>query len=122
MEKRSDRRISANERICFSYDDAIHSGTITDLSTSGMYIKTDMPLYYYKLKFDVRIPLANGFLNVPVKIVRLEQTAGYYYGMGVELLDLPEQYLKLIDTIKYSSHYSKCKHVMLQKDSTSFKL
>jgi hypothetical protein len=119
MDKRADRRISANERICFTYDDVIHSGTITDLSKCGMYIKTDIPLYYYKLKFDVRIPLANGFFNVPVKIARLEQTAGYYYGMGVELLDLPEQYLILIDTIKYAQHYSKCEHVTLQQDSTS---
>jgi hypothetical protein len=119
MEKRADRRISANERVCFTYDDTIYSGTITDLSASGMYIKTDMPLYYYKLKFDVRIPFANGFFNVPVKIARLEQTAGYYYGMGVELQDLPKQYLELIDTIKYAQHYSTYKHTMLQQSSPS---
>ncbi len=102
MEKRAYKRILANVQISFFYDNAMFTGTIMNLSKNGIYIKTEMRLYYFKSKFKVHIPLENEVLEVPVKIIRLVKTDGFYDGMGVELLNSPKKYLELIDSLKYA--------------------
>lgn len=112
MDRRAYERIPANVQIRFFYDDTMYTGTIMNLSKNSMYIKTDIRLYYYKLKFKVLIPLVHGVLEVPVKIGRLVQTEGFYDGMGVQLLDLPKQYLEYVDSLKSALQSASSERVM----------
>lgn len=101
-EKRAYRRISARVPIKFLYDNHSYAGAIENLSENGMFIRTDSRLYYYKSKFTVLIPLAMGVVAVAVKVCRLVQSEGSYDGMGVKLLDLPQQYMDFVENLKNS--------------------
>ena len=93
MNRRAYKRIYGELRARFFYDEAMHTGTITNLSANGMYIELDMCLYYYKSNFTIKLLLLNRTLDIPVKISRLVEKHGFYYGMGVELVNPSEEYL-----------------------------
>jgi hypothetical protein len=76
------------------------------MSENGMYIKMDRGLYYYKSLFNIHVLLANGTLDVSVKISRFVQADGFYYAMGVELLDPPGGYLDFINNFRSSKNSS----------------
>ena len=99
MNRRSFKRIYGNFNARFFYDDIMHTGTISNLSGNGMYIEMDMCLYYYKSKFNVQLLLINRTLDIPVKISRLEEKHGFYYTMGVELVNPPEEYLDFVASL-----------------------
>ncbi len=80
----------------FLFDEVLYTGTISNLSGTGMYIKMDMGLYYYKPRFNVQLLLNNGLLEIPVKLSRFVEENGCYYVMGVEVVDPPKQYLDFV--------------------------
>ncbi len=100
IEKRAYERTSANLHVRFFYDDAMYTGTITNLSKNGLYIETERRLYYFKLIFKVHILLDNEVLEIHVRVKRLAKTNGFYNGIGVELLDTPKKYLEFVDRLK----------------------
>ena len=83
----------------FFFEDTMHTCTISNLSANGMYIEMDMCLYYYKSRFNVQLVLINGVLEIPVKVSRFLEAYGFYYGMGVEVLDPPKQYLDVVASL-----------------------
>jgi hypothetical protein len=93
MDRRTFKRIYVNLHARFFFDDTMYTGTISNLSGNGMYIKMDMGLYYYKQRFNVQLLLINGSLDIPVMLSRFVEADGFYYSMGVELVDPPKQYL-----------------------------
>ena len=72
MEKRSSDRIHKRLNIVFPCCNSFHSGTVLNLSESGMLIdtKTWVPL---KSTFEILIPVKKEILKIPVKFVRLSK-------------------------------------------------
>ena len=100
MNRRACKRIYGELDVRFFYDDAMHTGSITNLSGNGMYIELDICLYYYKSNFNVQLLLLNRTLDMPVKIGRLVEKHGFYYGMGVELVNPSEDYLDFVASLE----------------------
>ena len=52
------------------------------------------------MQFEISIPVKEDILNIPVKVNRLTKSNGYYDGMGVELMEQPQKYLKQIKMLR----------------------
>ena len=108
MKKRSFERIPVDILVNFFYDNALYPGTVTNLSKNGMYIETEMCLPF-KSKFEIFLssgskvnllfPLKDEDVKVPVKVRRLVKTGDDYNGMGVELINLSEDYQIFVNSL-----------------------
>ena len=95
MDKRSFERIPVGEEIRISHGNLLFSGTILNLSEKGMFIGTKkrFPLEAISL---IMMRLKDKLLQIPIKIKRATRQSGYYDGIGVELLNTPQDYLDFI--------------------------
>ncbi len=95
MEKRAFERIPVGEQVRIFYRNKIYSGTVLNLSETGMFVGTRecFPL-------DAIIRIENELLNVLVRVKRLTEMNGYYDGIGVELSNPSQDYLKYISSLK----------------------
>jgi hypothetical protein len=108
MKKREYERISSNMQVNYFYNNAMYTGTVTNLSKNGMYIKTEASLPFkskfevlipFKSKIDIIIPLEDEVMEVPVKVRRLVKEDGHYEGMGVELSNPSQDYLEFLNKL-----------------------
>ncbi len=85
IEKRAHRRIPLTLQVNFLYQNTIYTGTVTNISSNGMYIETEnfLPLI---TQFEVRVPLMDEVMEVPVRVIRLVETDRHFTCMGVELI------------------------------------
>jgi hypothetical protein len=98
MEKRTFNRIPADlEFHCFNIN---NFGTVTNISEKGMFIKSQNIKFPLEIQFNISISAKEETLNIPVKVNRITKSNGYYDGMGVELLEQPQKYLKHIQRLR----------------------
>jgi hypothetical protein len=97
--KRAFERIPTNINARFFYSRTLYTGIVTNLSKNGMFIKTCMCLPF-KSKFEILLLLTEEVLKVPVEVVRLISTYDICEGMGIKLIEKPQNYLELVDTHK----------------------
>ena len=102
MEKRDFKRIPTSLILRFPSCNTFTSGSLTNLSASGMYIEADV-CFPIKSKFNVLVQLKDEILKVPVKIVRLVKSGNFYEGIGVKILNQPKKYLELLMKLNVSS-------------------
>lgn len=102
MEKRDFKRIPANLILRFPSSNTLNSGTLTNLSANGMYIKAEMS-FPIKSRFAVLVQLKDEILKVPVKIVRIVKSGNFYEGMGVMILNQQKKYLELLMKLNCNS-------------------
>jgi hypothetical protein len=102
MEKRDFKRIPANLILRFPSINTFDSGTLTNLSANGMYIKTDI-CFPIRSRFAVLVQLKDEILKVPVKIVRIVKSGDFYEGMGVKIVNQSKKYLELLIKLNFSS-------------------
>lgn len=93
MEKRASKRINEKLPVRFAGHNTFYSGTVTDLSETGMFVNSEI-YFPMQSEFEILVLLKKDILKVPVKIARIEKTGDSYNGMGVELLNLPKKYLE----------------------------
>lgn len=93
MEKRASKRINEKLSVRFPGRNTFYSGTVTDLSETGMFIISEI-CFPIQSEFEIIVLLKEDVLRVSVKIIRIVKTGDIYEGMGVELLDLPKKYLE----------------------------
>ena len=60
-------------------------------------MKINFPL---ELQFYMSITLREEIVNVPVEVRRITKSNGYYDSIGVEILEQPQKYLKLINRLR----------------------
>ena len=97
MEKRTFKRIPTDlEFHCFNIN---NFGTVKNISEKGMFIKSQKIKFPLKMQFEISISATEETLNIPVKVNRITKSNGYYDGMGVELLEQPQKYLKHIQRL-----------------------
>jgi Tfp pilus assembly protein PilZ len=99
MQKRAFERIPAELQANFFCGNTMYSGTVTNLSENGMFIKTRM-CFPFNSKFEILIPLKEEVLKVPTKVSRIEKTEEFYDGMGVEVLGPCQNYLEFVNRLK----------------------
>ena len=94
MERRGRKRFPSNLAVQFFYDRAIHYGIVTDISEKGMCIKVGVSLPY---KAGDRLIIYSNieYLKIQYEILWLKKSCNMSDAMGVEVLQLYEQHLKL---------------------------
>ncbi len=94
IEKRAFKRKPINLYASFFYRRKSYAGTVINLSKNGMGIETRkcLPL---KSKFEILIRKSG--LKVPVKVSRIIENGHVSCGMGIELVEKPSNYIKLVD-------------------------
>jgi len=98
-DKRSCERINTNMYARFFYGNMFYSGTVLNVSDSGMFISTKRFLPTDAI-FVVIIRLENELLKVIAKVNRIALASGNTAGIGVTLLSPSRSYLDLVDKIK----------------------
>ncbi|MBI5666084.1 MAG: PilZ domain-containing protein [Nitrospirae bacterium] len=101
MVRRSTWRIPIRLNVILSCGSRVSTGTVTNISEKGMFINAEVTGYSEDSKFDISIPLKEGVLHVPGKLVRLSKINGSSNGMGVELTDPPQNYLEFVENLLY---------------------
>jgi len=100
MEKRTFKRIPTDlEFHCLNIN---NFGTVKNISEKGMFITSQKITFPLEMQFEISISAKEETLNVPVKANRITKSNGYYDGMGLELLQQPQKYLKHINRLKLS--------------------
>ena len=95
MEKRVTKRIKANKEIIFASDKTKRFGLLMNCSEKGMYIRPSISTPV-NMNYEVRIPLKKEMLRIPGRVVRIEKNGDVYEGFGLELMQLPKNYLKYL--------------------------
>ena len=105
MKRRSYERIQLDMKVSFLRFKKMYSGTLKNVSKSGMYIESDLPLPFY-FNIDVHIPLIsklrvyitldNNVFGFPVRVTRLVKDGDSLIGMGVMLLNSPPLYMDFL--------------------------
>lgn len=99
MQRRAFERIAADLRANFFCGNTIFRGTVTNLSENGMFVKTKM-CFPFDSMFEILIPLKEEVLKVPVKVSRIEKAEDFYDGMGVKVLNPPQNYIEFVRRLK----------------------
>ena len=99
MEKRTFERIRVNLEIGFCCCSKVHEGTITNLSENGMFICTRKYLASDS-KFVIVMRAEDNLLKILVRVKRLTIRNSQYDGMGVELVNPNDDYLKYVSKLK----------------------
>jgi len=93
--KRINERIPVSLPVKLFCSNGHYSGIAMNVSKNGMYIKTGITLPA-ESNFHVCMPYNEDELKVPVKLVRLAETYGFFDAVGVEVLNPPEKYLEFV--------------------------
>jgi len=99
IERRACKRIPVNVSMRFFVGNAVYTGTITDLSEKGMYVKTRMCLPCNS-RLELLIPFKEEVLKIPLIVRRVVKASDLCDAMGVELPNPPRKYLELVESLK----------------------
>ncbi len=101
MARRSTWRIPIRLSVILNCGNRVSPGTVKNISETGMFISAEVTGFAEDSKFDISIPLKEGVLHVPGKLVRLSKINGSGNGIGVELINLPQDYLEFVENLLY---------------------
>jgi len=100
MEKRLYQRVFTNNiEAKYFCGNPMHTGTVENLSESGMFINT-MVCFPFESQFEAFIHSNEGVLKVPVRVSRIVKTDDIYNGMGVEVVNPPVSYLEFVKRLR----------------------
>ncbi|GBD96779.1 MAG TPA: PilZ domain-containing protein [Nitrospirae bacterium] len=109
-ERRAFERFPANLDARLFYGNLIYTGMVKNLSQNGMFVSTkvNFPL---NSEFIMVVLLNNRTIKLPVKVRRkVRKESGYYSkmddGIGVELLEPPQNFLDYAGSRKSSTKFS----------------
>lgn len=102
MAIRSSWRVPVRMNVTFHSGGNTYAGTITNLSEDGIFISTKSLNIPPDPEFKISVPIEQQMVHLPAKVVRTEKTNGHYSGIGVELLNPPQEYLDYVDRLMYS--------------------
>lgn len=104
MEKRSFERITVKLQARLYWGNKVYPGTVSSLSEKGMFIRTRMSPPFNAV-IEVVIDKSKGFFKFPGNVrwsvqVNCLDNAGKDNIMGVELMDVPPDYLEFVKELK----------------------
>jgi hypothetical protein len=77
-----------------------YSGTVTDISKNGMFIKIKEMCFPFNSQLEILILLKKEVLKIPVKVSRIIKSTVLYDGIGVELINPPQNYVEFVDNLR----------------------
>lgn len=101
MARRTTWRIPIRLSVILNSGTRVRPGTVTNISEKGMFISAEVTGFSEESQFDISIPLKGEVLRVPGKLVRLSKINGSNNGIGVELLDPPQDYIDFVEGLLY---------------------
>jgi len=102
MQRRAFERISVDFKVRYFCGDTAWNGNVTDLSENGMFIDTTID-FPFDSNFELVLPINDEVMKISAVIKRMVKDKGVYKGMGVELVDPPENYLQLVNELRLAS-------------------
>ena len=99
MQRRAFERIPVEFKVRYFCGDTPCNGTVTNLSENGMFIDTTID-FPFDSNFEIVLPLHDEVMKISATIKRVVKSKGAYNGMGVELVNPPENYLQLVNELK----------------------
>lgn len=104
MEKRSFERIDADVDVRFSYGYIFYTGSITNLSEKGLFIRTKNCLPTNSLIL-IMFREDDELLKILARVKRSTKSNRYDDGMGIEVLNPQRKYIDYVNNMKsiYSS-------------------
>jgi hypothetical protein len=101
MEKRAFKRIPLQIQIKFFSGKTEYLGTATNLSEKGMLISAEVNFPLQK-NLEIIIKYKENLFSIPAKITSFKRTGDVYNGIGVKLINPPQEYLEFVDSLKSS--------------------
>jgi len=101
MARRATWRIPLRLSVILNCGSRAFPGTVTNLSEYGMFISAEVAGFTEDAQCDISLPLKEGELRIPGKLVRVSKINGRYNGIGVELIDPPQKYLDFVENLLY---------------------
>lgn len=110
LERRASERFPDNLQARLFFGNMIYSGKVTNLSKKGMFVSTNIR-FPVNTEFMMVVMLNNRTLKLPIKVRRAVKRESAYNsktdcGIGVELLDIPQNYLDYVSTRRSSMQVS----------------
>ncbi len=104
MEKRSFERIDADVDVRFSYGYIFYTGSITNLSEKGLFIRTKNCLPMNSLIL-IMYRVEDELIKILARVKRSTKSNRYDDGMGIEVLNPQKKYIDYVNNMKsiYSS-------------------
>ena len=100
IQRRAFDRVPVNIKVRFYCCDTDYSGTVTNLSENGMFIRMNRMLFPFDSRLDIIIPIENKLMRVPVRVIRMTKSKNFFDGIGVEVLNTPCKYLELVESLR----------------------
>ncbi len=100
-ERRSQRRIGADQNVVIDFGGVIRSAVLNNCSESGMYIESGIS-FSSGIAFNVIIPIEGPPIEVPVSVI-WSASAGIYEGMGVRVQEVSANYLQYLIRLELGS-------------------
>lgn len=102
MQRRVFERIPVDFKVRYFCEDTACNGTVTNLSENGMFIDTTID-FPFDSNFELLLPLENEVMKISAIIKRMVSNKGVYKGMGIELVNPPENYLHFVNELRLAS-------------------
>lgn len=93
-------RIPFKTKAWFSCCDTEYSGTVTNISENGMFIKIKEMCFPFNSQLEILILLKKEVLKIPVKVCRIIKSTDLYDGIGVEIINSPQNYLEFVNSLR----------------------
>ncbi len=101
MSKRSYLRIPVRIAVNYSRDKINYSGTITNLSEDGMFLKTSRTDFPPGSEFEITIPAKKTDLRVSAKLIRSAKIDSSDGGIGLHILNTSKTYIDFVENLLY---------------------
>lgn len=104
MEKRSCIRIEAVKMVRIYYRAKMYPGTTLNISEKGIFI--DIKRWFStNIMCGIDIHIEDEFLKMLVMVKHFTKVNGSCYGLGVEIINSPMNYLEFVKNLKRTSDF-----------------
>ena len=100
LNRRAAKREKSNVQMKIFFGNSVYFGNIHNYSNAGLFISTKKFYIPVNAVFEIFVPSDIEVLKLPVRVCRIVKMEDVYYGMGVELLDVPGNYEKMMEESK----------------------
>ena len=99
MGVRSFDRIPILMNAIITCQDHVYRGMVTNLSEKGMFIRTYVVTPPLDPQVEITLTIGETSISLSGRPVRSENIRGYYTGIGIEVINPPQNYLDLFDSL-----------------------
>ena len=99
MKRRVVERVPASINVRLLNSETESLGTVKNLSEKGMFINTELS-FPIEQQLEILFFLNKKVLHLPVNIRSLNKSGEIYNGIGVELIDPPQDYIEFVSSLR----------------------